>query len=101
MSIFSKKPREHFCDDGNKLIAEGKTEEAMRVMERGFDFYSDKITKSYCPFATSDSGMIIIVLRHLADEIERQNPWTKKFVEGMEKAIRKPELNIKYSGKKE
>lgn len=34
----------------------------------------------------------MLVLRHLADEVERGNPGAKELAEGMEKCVNKPAL---------
>ena len=40
MSIFEKR-MSSFVDRGNKLIAEGKTKEAMKLITQGLQHYSD------------------------------------------------------------
>ncbi len=81
-----------YVNRGNKLISEGKTLEAMKLVERGLQYYSERVINSLSPYAKADAGLIVLVLRHLADEVERGNPWSKEFVAGMEKCINKPTL---------
>lgn len=88
------KPRmSSYVDRGNKLIAEGKTPEAMKLVERGLQYYSERVINSISPYAKADAGLIVLVLRHLADEVERGNPGAKEFAAGMEKCINKPTLH--------
>ena len=89
---------------GNALIAEGKTSEAMKLVEKGLQYYSEKIINALSPYAKPDAGLIVLVLRHLADEVERGNPGAKELAAGMEKCIIKPALTeiekIKKANKK-
>lgn len=61
-------------------------------MMQGFDYYSNRIIKAIQPYASSDAGMLVIILRHLADQIEKKNPGAKEFAEGMSKVLVFPEL---------
>ena len=81
-----------FVDRGNKLIAEGKTPEAMKLIERGLQYYSEKIINAISPYANADAGLIVMILRHLANEVERGNPGAKELAAGMEKCVNKPNL---------
>lgn len=42
--------------------------------------------------ARRHAGMLVIILRHLADQIEKKNPGAKEFAEGMSKVLVFPEL---------
>ena len=44
------------------------------------------------PYAKNDAGLIVLVLRHLADEVEKNNPGAKELAAGMEKCVGKPSL---------
>ena len=74
------------------LIAEGNTPEAMKLIERGLQYYSENIVNAISPYAKADAGLIVLVLRHLADEVERGNPGAKELYEGMKKCINAPSL---------
>ena len=88
------KPRmRSFVDRGNKLINEGKTPDAMKLITRGLQYYSENIIGAISPYAKSDAGLIVLVLRHLADEVEKNNPGAKEFYEGMKKCVVAPPLN--------
>ena len=41
---------------------------------------------------TGGRGLIVLVLRHLADEVEKNNPGAKELAAGMEKCVGKPSL---------
>lgn len=87
------KPRmSSFVDRGNELIAEGQTSDAMELITRGLQYYSEKIIGVISPYAKSDAGLIVLVLRHLADEVEKNNPGAKEFYEGMKKCVVAPPL---------
>ncbi len=89
---FGKERMSSFVDRGNKLIADGKTTAAMKLVERGLQYYSEKIINAISPYAKADAGLIVLVLRHLANEVERGNPGAKELAEGMEKCVNKPAL---------
>ena len=87
------KPRmSSYVDRGNELIAEGKTPEAMKLVERGLQYYSENIINAISPYAKADAGLIVLVLRHLADEVEKGNQGAKELAEGMKKCVNAPAL---------
>lgn len=87
------KPRvASYVGRGNKLIEQGKTAEAMKLVTEGMQHYSKKVIDSISPYAQMDAGLICLVLRHLADEVERNNPGAKELYEGMKKCVKCPPL---------
>ena len=48
---FKKERMSSYVDRGNKLIADGKTMEAMKLVERGLQHYSEKIINAISPYA--------------------------------------------------
>lgn len=87
------KPRmSSYVERGNKLIAEGKTKEAMNLVSHGLQYYSERVINSISPYAKADAGLIVLVLRHLANEIEKNNPGAKELADGMDKCVGKPSL---------
>lgn len=89
---FGKERMSSYVDRGNQLIADGKTQQAMKLVERGLQHYSEKIINAISPYAKADAGLIVLVLRHLADEVERGNPGAKELYEGMKKCVSAPSL---------
>ena len=89
---FGKERMSSYVDRGNKLMAEGKTPEAMKLIERGLQHYSEKVINAISPYAKADAGLIVLVLRHLADEVEKGNPGAKELYEGMKKCVKAPGL---------
>ena len=87
-----KNRMQSFVTRGNNLVQNGKTESAMKLTASGFDYYSRRIIKAVTPYATADAGMLVIVFRHLADQIEQKNQGAKEFAEGMAKCLIFPEL---------
>ena len=81
-----------YVDRGNKLINAGKVQEAMKLVEKGLQHYLEKIINAISLYATADAGLIVLVLRHLADEVERGNPGAKELYEGMKKCVNAPPL---------
>lgn len=81
-----------YVDRGNALLDEGKAKEAMKLVEKGLQYYSGKIIGALSPYAKPDAGLIVLVLRHIADEVEKGSPGAKELAEGMEKCVVKPPL---------
>lgn len=77
---------------GQKLMAEGKNRESMKLIEKGMQYYSERVINSISPYAAPDAGMIVLVLRHLADEVEKGNQGAKELAEGLKKCMVMPEL---------
>ena len=89
---FKKERMSSFIDRGNKLISAGNTPKAMKLVENGLKHYTNKIINAISPYAKADAGLIVLVLRHLADEVEKGNPGAKELYEGMKKCISAPSL---------
>lgn len=90
--IFRKKRMSSFLDRGNKLIEEGQTPKAMELIEKGLQYYTKRVIDAISPYAKSDAGILVLVLRHLADQIEVNNPGAKELYNGMKDVVTKPEL---------
>ena len=55
------KPRmSSYVERGNKLIAEGKTKEAMNLVSHGLQYYSERVINSISPYAKADAGLIVL-----------------------------------------
>lgn len=87
-----KEKMQSYVKRGNRLIEKGDTKSAINLMMKGFDYYSRRILKAVNPYATEDAGMLVIVLRYLADQIEKKNPGAKEFAERMSKILVFPKL---------
>ncbi len=72
--------------------AAGKVGPAMRVAETGLNYYSNRIIQALQPYATLDASLIVISLRHIADEIEKDNPGTAETVGRLSECLKFPEL---------
>ena len=92
--MFNKEERvSSFMDKAQKKLAEKKTKESMKIIENGMNHYSNKILKAIQPYAANDAGLLIVALRHIADEVERNNPGAGKVAAGFEKCLNKPVLS--------
>ena len=86
------KPRvSSYVDRGNELIAKGKTKQAMNLVSHGLQYYSERVIDSIS-HTPRRRGTDSLVLRHLADEVEKNNPGAKELAAGMEKCVGKPSL---------
>ena len=80
-----------------KMVQEGKNKE---MLSEGLNYYSKNIIKALTPYATADTGIISIVLRNLADCIEKDNPGAKELRMWAENNTTKPELQETIKVKK-
>lgn len=88
-----------YVERGNEILSKtGKTKrevrQAMKMVENGLQYYSEKILKAVNPYSKSDAGLVVIALRHIADEIEK-NEDAGAFVREMSKCLEFPETNVK------
>lgn len=93
-----------YVDRGNEILTrKGKTKQAMRqserMIEKGLQYYSEKILKAINPYSLSDSGLVVIALRHIADQIERKSG-AEEFVKKLSKCLDFPEVSVKEKSKK-
>jgi hypothetical protein len=87
------KERTHsFVIEGKRKMAEKSTDKAMVCIIRGLQYYSGKILKALSPYSESDAGLVVISLRHIADQIEKNNPGTKEYVKEMSKCLVFPDI---------
>ena len=75
-----------------KMLQEGKNKEGAEMLSEGLNYYSKNIIKALTPYATADAGIISMVLRNLADDIEKNNPGAKELRMWAENNTVKPEL---------
>ncbi len=87
-----KKRMKSFADRCIALTVEGKTPEAMKLMERGLEYYSNNVINALSPYAKMDAGMVVFVLRHIADEVEKGNPGAKELYDGLKGCVRPTSL---------
>lgn len=82
-----------FVVRGQKQIEQKDTAGAMKTVAKGLQYYSEKVLKAISLYAKADAGLVVIALRHIADEVERKNPGTAEFVRQMDKCIIKPDVS--------
>lgn len=75
-----------------KMVQEGKNKEGAEMLSEDLNYYSKNIIKALTPYATADAGIISMVLRNLADDIEKNNPGAKELRMWAENNTVKPEL---------
>lgn len=59
---FGKAHMSSYVDWGNKLLASGKMQEDMKLVERGQQHYSEKIINAISPYIKAEAGLIVLVL---------------------------------------
>ena len=95
MKIKEKRMRS-YIGRANILMQNKKEKEAAKAVSDGMQYYSNNVIKALSPYA----GMIAVVLRHLANEIESKNVGAKELAEWLEENVTKPPLTEKQAVKK-
>lgn len=92
MRKFKEKRMQSYVLRARKLVQEEKNKEGAEMLSEGLNYYSKNIIKALTPYATADAGIISMVLRNLADDIEKNNPGAKELRMWAENNTVKPEL---------
>lgn len=92
MRKIKEKRMQSYVLRARKMVQEGKNKEGAEMLSEGFNYYSKNIIKAITPYATADAGIISMVLRNLADDIEKNNPGAKELRMWAENNTVKPEL---------
>ena len=74
MRKIKEKRMQSYVLRARKMVQEGKNKEGAEMLSEGLNYYSKNIIKALTPYATADAGIISMVLRNLADGIEKDNP---------------------------
>lgn len=82
----------------DECMAKNDTKKAMNIMCEGITDYSNRIIRALTPYPTKDAGLLVIALRHLADQLEKNNTGAKELYDGLKDILIKPELKeeIRY-----
>lgn len=92
MRKIKEKRMQSYVLRARKLVQEGKNKEGAEMLSEGMNYYSKNIIKAITPYATADAGIISMILRNLADDIEKNNPGAKELRMWAENNTVKPEL---------
>lgn len=90
MSLLKKK--EAYVTKGNRLIEEKRLKEATEVVVEGLNFYQNKVIKAVDGHPVADTALVVVALRHMADQLEQQEPSCRGLVKWLSKITTKPEL---------
>ena len=92
MRKIKEKRMQSYVLRARKMVQEGKNKEGAEMLSEGMSYYSKNIIKAITPYATADAGIISMILRNLADDIEKNNPGAKELRMWAENNTVKPEL---------
>lgn len=92
MRKIKEKRMQSYVLRARKMVQEGKNKEGEEMLSEGMSYYSKNIIKAITPYATADAGIISMILRNLADDIEKNNPGAKELRMWAENNTVKPEL---------
>lgn len=84
-----------FVQMASNLIKENKKKEAASVIDSGLEYFSKGLVEAITPYAAADAGLIVMVCRHLAQELERKNSGAKELADWLEEHTKKPEIEEK------
>lgn len=87
-----EKRMKSFVSRANILVQNKKQVKAAKMLSDGLKYYSNNVIKAISPYAVADAGIIVVVLRHLADEIESKNVGAKEFAEWLDEHTKKQPL---------
>ena len=87
-----EKRMKSFVKQSKRPYTGQKAGRSCQSSERWLQYYSNNVIKAISPYAAADAGMIAVVLRHLADEIESKNVGAKEFAEWLDEHTKKPPL---------
>ena len=74
-----------FINTGNQYIAKGRTDKAIKEVEKGLNYYTNNIISAIQPYANMDTGLIVLALRTVADQVEDASEGAKELYEGLKK----------------
>ena len=77
MRKIKEKRMQSYVLRARKMVQEGKNKEGAEMLSEGMSYYGKNIIKAITPYATADAGIISMILRNLADDIEKNNPGAK------------------------
>lgn len=100
MRKIKEKRMKSFVNRANILMQNKKQAEAAKALSDGMQYYSNNVIETISPYAAADAGMIVVVLRHLAEELESKNAGAKELAEWLEKHTKKPPLTETQKVKK-
>lgn len=100
MKRIKEKRMQSYVLRARKLVQEGKNKEGTEMLSKGMNYYGQNIIKTLTPYATADAGIISMVLRNFADDIEKDNPGAKELRMWAENNTVKPELKETIQFKK-
>nr|DAM11165.1 MAG TPA: hypothetical protein [Caudoviricetes sp.] len=86
------KKKEAYVTKGNRLIEEKRLKEATEVVVEGLNFYQNKVIKAVDGHPIADTALVVVALRHMADQLEQQEPSCRGLVKWLNKITTKPEL---------
>lgn len=92
MKKIKEKRMQSYVLRARNLVQEGKNLEGAEMLSKGLDYYSQTVIRALSPYATADAGIISMILRNLADDIEKNNPGAKELRMWAENNTVKPEL---------
>lgn len=100
MRKIKEKRMQSYVLRARKLVQEGKNKEGTEMLNDGMNYYSKNIIRALSPYATADAGIVSMVLRNFADDIEKNNPGAKELRIWVENNSTKPELKEEIKVKK-
>ncbi len=93
---FKAKPEGAYLRKIITLAREGKGKEGTERMLAGELHYFNKLQAALIPFPTDDTALIVVLLRQVADALEKSTPETKLNAELVQKAFIPLNLQLNF-----
>lgn len=104
-----KKPEEPKAAPGTSLylpraveltMEQHKPEEGLRVLLEGFTHYFNCIAEALGPYPMADTAMLIMLHRHIAASLAKQDPAAAQMADELEKTVKLPPVDFYAASKK-
>ena len=77
-----------------------KPEEGLRVLLEGFAHYFNCIAEALGPYPMADTAMLIMLHRHIAASLAKQDPAAAQMADELEKTVKLPPVDFYAASKK-
>lgn len=77
-----------------------KPEEGLRVLLEGFTHYFNCIAEALGPYPMADTAMLIMLHRHIAASLAKQDPAAAQMADELAKSVKLPPVDFYAASKK-
>ena len=81
-------------------VEQHKPEEGLRVLLEGFAHYFNCIAEALGPYPMADTAMLIMLHRHIAASLAKQDPAAAQMADELAKSVKLPPVDFYAANKK-